>query len=153
MPLPPKAPRCCDNHTEAKISDLPKATAPHDWYPLIVLDTVRSLKQRPVGRNRLAQLLNGSRSREIKQFGYDRHRFYGKLNHLSQKQVVQLVDGLISGPLFTVGRGELPVLHITAMGEEALDLRVALPIQAPEMPPLSEVRPGRSSRSAKPRYS
>ena len=144
---PPRAPHCCDNHAETEISDMPKATAPHDWYPLIVLDTVRSLKQRPIGRSRLAQLLNGSRRQAMKQFGYDRHRFYGKLGHLSQKQVVQLVDALIQTRYLQLEGGELPVLKITSFGEEALNLRVALPIPAPEMPLPAEAPSPRPTKS------
>ena len=129
----PEAPNCCDNHTTTSISDLPKATAPHDWYPLIILDTVRSQEHRPVGRNRLAQILTGSRSQDIQRFGYDQHRFYGKLAHLSQKQVVQLVDELIQARYLQLEGGQLPVLHTTEIGVQALEARVALPIQSPEL--------------------
>ncbi|MEM7035029.1 MAG: RecQ family ATP-dependent DNA helicase, partial [Chloroflexota bacterium] len=125
----PDAPNCCDNHTVTDISDLPKAMTPQEWYPLIILDTVHSLENRPVGRNRLSQILSGSRSREIEQFGYDTHRFYGKLTMLSQKQIVSMVDQLVQQRYLSIDGGTLPVLHVTSLGQEALTARLALPVQ------------------------
>ncbi len=129
---PPKAPHCCDNHTLTDFEQLPKAVTPQDWFPLIVLDTVRSLRQRPIGRNRLAQLLNGSQAQEMKQYGYNQHRFYGKLGRLSQKQILQLIDALIQARYLRLEGGRLPVLHVTPAGAKALEVRAALPIRLPE---------------------
>jgi ATP-dependent DNA helicase RecQ len=128
---PPRSPRCCDNHTTTSIEDLPKAVTPQEWFPLIVLETVRSLQQRPVGRNRLAQLLNGSRAKPMQQFGYDQHKFYGKLSGLSQPQITTLIDALISARYLRLTGGDLPVLSLTPFGLEALKARAALPIRIP----------------------
>ena len=125
----PTAPRCCDNHTQQNIADLPKAVTPQDWFPLIVLETVRSLEHRPVGRNRLAQLLNGSRAKAIQQFGYDRHKFYGKLQGLSQSQISDLIAALIDAKFLHIRGGELPVLVLSPLGGQALEARAAIPIQ------------------------
>ena len=92
---------------------MPKAVTAQEWFPLIVLETVRSLQQRPVGRSRLAQLLNGSRAQDIQQFGYDRHKFYGKLSVLSQRQVVELIDAMIEARYLRLSGGELPILTVT----------------------------------------
>jgi ATP-dependent DNA helicase RecQ len=129
---PPKAPHCCDNHTLTDFEQLPKAVTPQDWFPLIALDTVRSLRQRPIGRNRLAQLLNGSQAQEMKQYGYNQHRFYGKLDRLNQKQILQLIDALIQARYLRLEGGKLPVLYITPAGAKALEVRAALPIRPPE---------------------
>jgi ATP-dependent DNA helicase RecQ len=125
---PPDSPRCCDNHAAGPIENLPRAVTPQEWYPLIALETVRSLNHRPIGRSRLAQLLNGSRSQDIQKFGYDRHKFYGKLNHLSQRQLVELIDALIEARYLRLSGGELPVLSLTPQGEQALVARAALPL-------------------------
>ena len=140
----PDAPNCCDNHATSDISTLPKAVTPQEWYPLIVLDTVRSLAQRPVGRNRLAQVLSGSQSKGIQEFGYDKHRFYGKLNHFNQKQIVQLIDGLIENRYLLIEGGKLPVLRTTPLGVQALDARAALPIRLPDIVYDQKPRAGRS---------
>lgn len=128
---PPRSPHCCDNHTADTIEDLPQAVTSQEWFPLIVLETVRSLQQRPVGRRRLAQLLNGSRAKGMQQFGYDRHKFYGKLSALSQLQITALIDALISARYLRLGGGELPVLVLTSFGTKALEARAALPITIP----------------------
>ena len=129
---PSKAPNCCDNHTFNDISSLPRAVTPQDWYPLIILDTVRSFTHRPIGRNRLAQILGGSQSAELQNFGYNQHRFYGKLQHLSRKKIVFLIDELIRGRYLLMEGGKLPVLRTTSIGEEALERRATLPIHTPE---------------------
>ncbi|NJN96592.1 MAG: RecQ family ATP-dependent DNA helicase [Anaerolineales bacterium] len=126
---PPQSPRCCDNHTAERIEDLPRAVTAQEWFPLIVLETVRSLQGRPIGRSRLAQLLNGSRAQEIQQFGYDQHKFYGKLGGLSQRQVVELVDAMIEARYLRLSGGDLPVLSLTPLGQQALEARAALPIR------------------------
>ncbi|MCB9100468.1 MAG: HRDC domain-containing protein, partial [Anaerolineales bacterium] len=128
---PPNSPRCCDNHSTDTIDSLPKAVTPRDWFPLIVLETVRSMQSRPVGRNRLAQLLNGSKAQPMFQFGYDKHKFYGKLTMLSQPQITHLIDGLMTMRLVRLAGGELPVLALTAAGQKALEARVAIPITIP----------------------
>ncbi len=128
---PPRSPHCCDNHTADAIEDLPKAVTPQDWFPLIVLETARTFQDRPIGRKRLAQLLNGSRAKGIEQFGYDRHKFYGKLGALSQPQITTLVDALISGRYLRLSGGEMPVLILTESGLNALEARAALPITIP----------------------
>ncbi|MBE7556859.1 MAG: RecQ family ATP-dependent DNA helicase [Anaerolineales bacterium] len=126
---PPQSPRCCDNHAAERIEDLPKAVTAQEWFPLIVLETVRSLQQRPVGRSRLAQLLNGSRSQDMQQFGYDRHKFYGKLGGLSQRQLVELIDAMIEARYLRLSGGDLPVLTLTPLGLQALEARAVLPIR------------------------
>ncbi len=128
---PPSSPRCCDNHAAGHIENLPKAVTPQEWFPLIVLETVRSLHERPIGRSRLAQLLNGSRSRPMQEFGYNRHKFFGKLNALSQRQVMQLIDAMLEARYLHLGGGELPVLNLTPLGREALTARAALPLHLP----------------------
>lgn len=126
---PPKSPHCCDNHTGDRVEELPKAVTPQEWFPLIILETVRSLHQRPIGRRRLAQLLNGSRSKAMQQFGYENHKFYGKLQMLSQVQVGSLIDALIAAKYLRITGGELPVLTLSSTGQQALEARAAIPVQ------------------------
>ena len=128
---PPEAEQCCDNHSRQNIEELPKATTPQEWFPLIVLETVRSLQQRPVGRNRLVQLLSGSRAQAMQQFGYDRHKFYGKLGGLTQPQISDLIIALLNAKYLQVSGGELPVLNLSSLGAEALTARAALPLEIP----------------------
>jgi ATP-dependent DNA helicase RecQ len=135
---PPHSPRCCDNHAAGAIDDLPKAVTAQEWFPLIVLETVRTFQNRPIGRRRMVQLLSGSRAKGIEQFGYNRHKFYGKLDALSQSQITTLVDALISSRYLRLSGGKLPVLILTEAGSKALEARVALPITLPGLPTLSD---------------
>ncbi|MCB0213385.1 MAG: RecQ family ATP-dependent DNA helicase [Anaerolineae bacterium] len=128
---PPASPHCCDNHNADTIDSLPKAVTPRDWFPLIVLETVRSMQSRPVGRNRLAQLLNGSKSQKMLQFGYAKHKFYGKLTMLSQPQIMHIIDELMRLRFIRLAGGEMPVLDLTVAGQKALEARSAIPITIP----------------------
>ncbi len=125
----PQSPRCCDNHLTHEIKDLPKATTPEEWYPLIILETVSSLP-RPVGRNRLAEILTGSTSSKIQQMGYHQHKFYGKLsNRLSANQVVGLIDAMIRDKYLQQDGGDKPVLQASVLGLEVIKYRAALPLR------------------------
>jgi len=143
-------PGCCDNcRTVANAADLPPAKTSADWIPLIAMETVRTLV-RPVGRGRLAQILNGSRAREILRMGYDRHKFYGKLAYLSQERITALIDVLIETRYLASKGDELPVLSLTPDGIAALKDRVAipLPVHLPS-PPDQAVKQGQG-RAARP---
>lgn len=125
---------CCDNcRPKVDVAHLPRAESAQEWVPLIVLETTRTLP-RPVGRVRLAQILKGSRARDVLRMGYDRHKFHGKLCHLSQEQVVAIVDALIERRYLSITGDRRPVLTLTATGLTALKARVALPLPD-HMPP------------------
>ncbi len=128
---PPKSPRCCDNHADDKIEDLPRAATPEEWYPLIILETIATLP-RPVGRTKLAEILYGNNSAKMRQFGYHEHKFYGKLGtRLSQRQIIQLIDTLIKARYTRLTGGDYPVLEISPSGQKAIDCRAALPVAMP----------------------
>ncbi|MDM8528958.1 RecQ family ATP-dependent DNA helicase [Anaerolineales bacterium HSG24] len=128
---PPKSPRCCDNHQEEEVSDLPKAATPEEWYPLIILETANSLP-RLVGRVLLADVLVGSQAAKVTRFGYNRHKFYGKLGgRLSKKQVVSLIDSLISNRYMQIAGNEKPVIEASELGLEAIKHRASLPVSIP----------------------
>lgn len=127
---PPKSPRCCDNHDTTQIGDLPKAITAQEWYPLIVLETVRSLDAK-IGRNTIAKILAGSEAQRIKQFNYHHHKFYGKLGHLTRNPILGLIDSLIAKgylylPLVDGLQNKYTAVGITPLGLNALQARVAL---------------------------
>jgi hypothetical protein len=131
---PPSSPRCCDNHPGEPVESLPKAVTPQEWFPLIVLETVRTLQERPVGRKRLAQLLGGSQAKGMEEFGYSRHKFYGKLSALSQPQITALIDALLAGRYLSLSGSEMPVLVLSPAGAQALTARAAIPLPLPNLP-------------------
>jgi ATP-dependent DNA helicase RecQ len=118
--------RCCDNcQLNMDVTDLPPAKSAEDWIPLILLETARTLP-RPVGRVRLAHIMRGSQAQEILRLGYQRHKFYGKLAHLSQEQIVAIVDELVEKRYLALTGDRRPVLTLTSNGLMALKARVAI---------------------------
>lgn len=69
----------------------------------------------------------------MQQFGYERHKFYGKLAQFSQPQIAALVAALIEQKYLRIVGGELPVLALSPWGNQALEARAALPIDLPEL--------------------
>jgi ATP-dependent DNA helicase RecQ len=143
---------CCDNcQTNVNVADLPLAKSAEDWIPLVVLETARTLP-RSVGRVRLAQILKGSRVREILRMGYDRHKFYGKLTHLNHEGIIAVIDALVETRYLSLtGEDRRPVLTLTPTGLTALKVRVAIPlpvrVPAPPDPAVAQWM-GRGARSA-----
>jgi ATP-dependent DNA helicase RecQ len=131
--------RCCDNcRLTLDAEELPRAETAEDWIPLIALETARTLP-RPVGRVRLAQILCGSQARAILRMGYDKHKFYAKLAHVSQETILALIDALIEKRYVALaGDTHRPVLNLTPTGLKALKTRVAIPL--PIRPPAAPVR-------------
>ena len=135
-PSPADAPRCCDNCLA--IAAAPSADAPHDIASLspaektalIMLDAVRKLKWE-VGRGKLAQILKGSKAKDVQQFGYDKNPHYGKLSVFSVAEVEGLIDQLIALGYFKLTGGDRPVLRLTPHAEAALKAHAPLPLKLP----------------------
>ncbi|MBI5651682.1 MAG: ATP-dependent DNA helicase RecQ [Chloroflexi bacterium] len=127
------APDCCDNHAAATIQNARPVETEEDKVPLILLEIVRTLKY-PVGRNKLALIAKGSQAQDILKFGYNKHRYYGKLADYSLAQLEAIVDQLFQrGFLKTIG-GEYPVVALSAHGADALRQRLALDLDVPPLP-------------------
>ncbi len=135
------APICCDNCETRK--SLPAEAAGEfsgdvsqmdmiERAALIILDTVRRQGTRMVGRTKLAQILKGSKARDIQQFHYDKNTYYGKLAALKQKDIEDLILELVSLGYFKVIGGEYPVIKLTPKGENAIQLKVPIPLKLPQ---------------------
>ncbi|MCX7838970.1 MAG: RecQ family ATP-dependent DNA helicase [Anaerolineae bacterium] len=120
------APECCDNHPVETVSQpTRRAASEEEWIPLVILETVRTLKH-PLGRDKIAMIARGSQAQAIVSAGYNRHKFYGKLYHLTLREIGDVIEQLIArGYLKTIG-GEYPVLALTPLGEHALKTRAAI---------------------------
>ncbi len=138
-----QVPACCDNCQArlsiASASDARPAETTAERVALLILWTVQEIRQKlhsAVGQTKLAQILAGSRSREIVRFRYDTLRAYGRLAQLRRKEISELITQLVAmGYLKSVG-SEYPILRLTPAGEEALRTKAAIPLQLPY-----EVRP------------
>ncbi len=98
---------------------------------LILLDTLRRLLPRKVGAEKLAQILKGSKSKDMAQFGYDKSVYYGRLAVFSQVELKHLIDQLLDLRYLKVVGGEYPVLQLTPQGESAIRSKSAIPLELP----------------------
>lgn len=143
---------CCDNCRNAP----PAATAAPpgnaanlseaERTALVILDCVRRVKIK-VGVVKLAQILNGSRAREILQFHHEKDTYYGRLSALRQKDIEGLIDRLVGlGHLKIVG-GDFPVLNLTPRGENAIRQVERIPLRLTKLRSAAEVRREKAKRT------
>jgi ATP-dependent DNA helicase RecQ len=139
---PAKAEVCCDNCRERQAAAMPaqkvETLTQADRAPLIVLDTVRRL-ERNVGREKIIQILRGSKAQEILKFGYDKNVYYGRLIVYSQAKIKKMVDQLCQLGYLKVVGGQYPVLRITPQGEAAIIAKTAIPLMLPHQGATHEI--------------
>ena len=151
---PAEAPRCCDNCLSARSIPAPaparaavEALPTHARVALAVLDAVRRLP-RPVGQRRLAQVLKGSRARAVREMGYDRSPYYGRLADLTLGEIQGIIGQLIGKGYLKVTGGELPVVRLTPRGRRALAQREIIAIHVPDHHRPERVRQKQEARKA-----
>ncbi len=128
------APLCCDNDVaRAEIAAMeahrtsPRndraATTDAEQIPLTVLEAAQTF-QRKIGKGKLADILKGSKAKDVQFFVKSPH--YGKLLALRKSDLENLIQQLFDdGYLKQVG-GEYPTLQLTPRGEHALKTRAAI---------------------------
>lgn len=77
---------------------------------VVILEAVRDLQKRGLGRSGLAQVLAGSQSRRMKQLKLDTSPHYGQLSRLTQDQIIEEIDGLVSAGELRVLPGPYPAV-------------------------------------------
>lgn len=148
----PDADRCCDN-CGARASAPTGTAKSRDEYTetektaLIILHAVKQLSRRVgVGRSGLSKILTGSKAKNILQFGWNKTKHYGRLQHLTQPVCTACMDQLLKERYLKLVGADYPVLALTPKGEEALrnltpiplDVKIA-PTPAPPDSALSHV--------------
>jgi ATP-dependent DNA helicase RecQ len=135
---PAEAPRCCDNcltppkiAPSSQLGDFAKLS-PAAQTALIILDAVRRLKWK-VGREKLAQMLKGSKAKDMQQFGYDKTPYYGRLAQLTMETIVDSIEQLRAQGYFKIVGGSRPILRLTPMGEAAIKTRAAITLSILEL--------------------
>ncbi|HLE53568.1 MAG TPA: RecQ family ATP-dependent DNA helicase, partial [Anaerolineales bacterium] len=148
---PAEAPECCDNCRVQQPTLPPDNDVIHleqsQRVALILLDTIRRMKIR-VGREKLAQILKGSRAVDIKKFHYDQNTYYGRLAVFRQWEIEELVEQLIQLGYLKVIGGKYPVISLTALGEAAIQGKSAIPLRLPRQIPDEEVAHKKAERAA-----
>ncbi len=126
---------CCDNCRSAQTS--PKSSGDAEKMShgeraaLIVLDTVRRMNIK-VGKGKIAQILKGSKAKDIQQFHYDRHAYYAKLAALRQGDIENLIEQLMALGYLKVISGMYPVFSLTPKGEAAIKQKESITLKLPK---------------------
>lgn len=135
-PEPKTAVRCCDNCEEsALVKTAEAATKPSELDEdekagLIILDAIQRAK-RPIGQDKLVRLLSGSKADDMRQFGYDKHVYYGRFSQYTQKQTKSLINQAVAAGYLKMVGSDYPILKLTPKGETTLANRVPIPLKLP----------------------
>ncbi|MBS1249205.1 MAG: ATP-dependent DNA helicase RecQ [Chloroflexi bacterium] len=145
---PPQAARCCDNCLSQE-QPLPETSAQplateEARVPLVILDAVRRLGWE-VGQGKLAKMLAGSEAKSMRNAGYTKNIYYGRLEDFRQKELKNLIRQLIQRGYFKVIGGEYPSLHLTPRGKDAIAAKATIPL---DFPNAQKIRHRRAKRKA-----
>ena len=146
---------CCDNcQVQARLKRAPPDKLPAwDALPmpsriaLGLLDAVRRLRWK-AGRRTLAKMFTGSKAEGMAR--YERSPYFGRLAFLSQDEVDGLFKQLILKGYLRITGGEYPVVELTALGEQALDHREAVPLDMDDAPTAPRERRAAAPDAAEP---
>jgi ATP-dependent DNA helicase RecQ len=142
---------CCDNCQSTVTMHLsekePDQMSPGERAALVILDGVRKAHIK-VGREKLAQILHGSKAKDIIRFRHDRNIYYGKLAVIRQKDIEEMISQLIELGYVKIIGGEYPVLSLTPRGENAIKQKEALSIRAPKSMDSDQIQKARAKLEA-----
>jgi len=129
---PTDSERCCDvclrkHSVSAKKTSVDGEYSESEKTALIILHAVKHFK-REVGRSRLVEVLTGSRAKGIIEFGWQRVKHYGRLQHYTQAQCKDFVDQLLKERYLKLIWKDYPLLKLTPEGEEALQKLTPIPL-------------------------
>lgn len=125
---------CCDNCIGRKAiqktrsQNNPKPSVELVDSSLLILETIQQLKY-GVGVVKIAQILQGSKNKELLTARLDKLPHYGKLSGLSTNAIRSMVEQLIKEGYIKVTGGQYPVLSLTHTGMKTLQERAAIPLK------------------------
>ncbi len=127
-----KAAECCDNcqaqtAQQGAAGDVSRLD-PTQRAGLIALDCIRRLATK-VGREKLAQILRGSRAQDILKFHHDQNVYYGRLAAVHRDDLQALIGQLVDLGYIKVIGADYPVLSLTPRGENAVKRKETLPLK------------------------
>ena len=132
---------CCDNCRNAKVSQVSgKETSEMshgERAALIILDCIRRVSIK-VGREKLAQILHGSKAQDILKFHHDKNIYYGRLAVLRQNEIQEIIGQLIEMGYIKMIGSERPTLCLTPHGENAIRKKESITIEIPKFLETSE---------------
>ena len=69
----------------------------------------------------MAEVLKGSKSKKVMQFGLDRLSTYGLLQDMTEKEIVDLINVLIAEGYLSLTEGQYPLLRLTGNAAPVLN--------------------------------
>ncbi|MBE0687981.1 MAG: RecQ family ATP-dependent DNA helicase [Anaerolineaceae bacterium] len=139
---------CCDNCIGRKA--IQKSTPVVDHEPdlidpsLMILETIQQLRN-GVGIVKIAQILKGSKNKDLLTAHLDKLPQYGKLSGVTIGSIRAMVEQLIKEQFVNVIGGEYPVLRLSHAGVRALQERTPIKIKTTKAP--NEKKPAKKETS------
>jgi ATP-dependent DNA helicase RecQ len=134
---------CCDNCSEISTELKPNTEMEQENHgmraALIILDCIRRLKIK-VGQGKLAQILHGSKAKDILKFHHDKNVYYGKLSLLKQSDIENLIGQLLELGYIKIIGGEFPVVSLKPRGENAIKQKANIMLDLPKSLEANEFR-------------
>lgn len=125
---------CCDNcqarQPSITAANHVSALTQSERVALIVLDSVRRLPRR-VGSEKIAQILKGSKAKDILRLRLDKNIYYGRLAFFSLAEIKKIIEQLLEKRYLKVIGGKYPVLCLTPQGEAVIRNKLAIPLILP----------------------
>ncbi len=84
------------------------------------------------GKGMLASTLRGSRARNVLQSGLDQLSTYGILDDMTQDELMDYIDALVSAGCLHVTGGSYPTVSLTALGGDVMRERAGVELALPE---------------------
>ncbi|NQZ59813.1 MAG: HRDC domain-containing protein [Lentisphaeraceae bacterium] len=73
-----------------------------------------------IGKVKLAQILSGSKNKQLFDAKLDRSKFYDKLPHLDQTDIIEHIDNLERSQYIERSRGKYPTISLTDKGSDVI---------------------------------
>ena len=146
-----KVSECCDNcrnrQPDIRTSGNVVEMTHGERAPLVILDCIRHV-QIKVGREKIAQILHGSKAGDILKFHHDRNIYYGRLAAVKQKDIEALISQLIEKEYIKIIGGKFPVLSLTPEGKKAIQQKEVIKLALPKSLDASALRRAKTKHEA-----
>ncbi len=134
---------CCDNCRSAEAGPRSGKEAGEmshgERAALVILDCIRRVHIK-VGREKLAQILHGSKAQDILKFHHDKNVYYGRLAVVKQNDIEAMIGQLIEMGYIKMIGGEYPILSLTPRGENAIKQKETIALNLPKSLGATEIR-------------
>ena len=148
---PAEAPECCDNCQNRQAGPGSRGNVAEMTHgeraALVILDCIRHVHNK-VGREKLAQILHGSKAQDILKFQHDKNVYYGRLEAVKQSDIEALIGQLIEMGHIKVIGGEYPVLSLTPRGENAIKQKESIALDLAKSLDAKEIKRAKAKLEA-----